>query len=51
MVEGLPVIKDDHKECVACALEKQRRNEFPNDEEKRQSELLELIHTDVCGPM
>ena len=35
MVEGLPIIKDDHIECVACALEKQHKNEFPNHEEKR----------------
>ena len=51
MFKGLPVIKNDHIECVACALIKQHRNEFPNHEEKRQTELLELIHTDVCGPM
>ena len=51
MVEGLPVIKNDHIECGACAFGKQHRNEFPNHEEKRQAELLELIHTNVCGPM
>ena len=51
MAEGLPVIKYDHIECVACALEKQHKQEFPNHEEKRHIELLELIHTDVCGPM
>ena len=51
MAEGLPVIKDDHIECDACALGKQHKNEFPNHEEKRQTELLEIIHTDVCGPM
>ena len=44
MVEGLPIIKNDHIECVACALEKKHRNEFPNHEEKRQTGLLELIH-------
>ena len=51
MVEGLPVIKNDHIECAACALGKQHRNEFPNHEEKRKTQLVELIHTDVCGPM
>ena len=51
MVEGIPVIKNDHIECAPCALEKQHINEFPNHEENRQTELLELIHTDVCGPM
>ena len=49
--EGLLVIKDHHIECVACALGKQHRKEFPNHEEKRQTELLELIHTHVCGPI
>ena len=51
MVEGLLVIKNDHIECIACAIGKQHRNEFPNHEEKRQTEILELIHIDVCGPM
>ena len=37
MVEGLPVIKNDHIQCVACALGKKHRNEFPNHEEKRQT--------------
>jgi transposase InsO family protein len=51
MVEGLPVMKNDHIECEACALGKQHREEFPIHKEKRQTEILELIHTDVCGPM
>ena len=51
MAEGLPVIKDDHIECDTCALKKQHKKEFPNHQEKRQAELLELVHTDVCGPM
>ena len=50
-VEGLPVIKYDHIECATCALGKKHKNEFPNHEGKRQTELLELIHTNVCGPM
>ena len=51
MVEGLPIVKDDHIEFVACALGKKNIKEFPNHEEKRKTELLELIHTDVCGRM
>ena len=51
MVEGLPIINNDHIECVVCVLSKQHRNEFPNHEEKRKTELLELIQTNVCGPM
>jgi transposase InsO family protein len=51
MVEGLPVIKNVHLECSACALGKQHRDAFPVHQEKRHTDLLELIHTDVCGPM
>lgn len=51
MVEGLPILKNDYVECEACVLGKQHREEFPIHKEKRQREILELIHTDVCGPM
>jgi hypothetical protein len=51
MVEGLPVFKNEHTECDGCALGKQHRNEFPISTDKRKREILELVHTDVCGPM
>ena len=51
MVEGLPVMKCEHLPCEACALGKQHREEFPVHTEKRKYDILELIHTDVCGPM
>ena len=51
MVEGLPVIKNEHLECSACALGKHHRIEFPVHHEKRKIGLLELIHTDLCGPI
>ena len=51
MVEGLLVLKYEHLECEARALGKQHRDEFPVDKEKRKMNILELIHTYVCGPM
>jgi hypothetical protein len=57
MVEGFPVVKNDHFPHEACALGKKHREEFPINTEKRkhtkkrQTYLLELIHTNVCGPM
>lgn len=36
--------------CVTCAKGKQSRKPFPN-EVARATKLLELIHTDLCGPM
>jgi hypothetical protein len=51
IVEGLPVLKNEHIECEACALGKQKREEFSVHKEKKQREIIELIHTNVCGPM
>ena len=51
LVEGLPIIKGEHFECEGCALGKQHREEFPVHENRRKREILELVHTDVCGPM
>jgi len=51
MVEGIPILKHYHIECEACALGKQHREEFPVHTEKKQREILELIHIDVYGPM
>jgi len=51
MVEGLPIMNNYHVECKACVPGKQRREEFLIHKEKRQREILELIHIDVCGHM
>ena len=44
-------MKHQHIECEACALGKHHREEFLVHKEKKQREIIELIHTDVCGPM
>lgn len=36
--------------CEICVQGKQRQNPFPTSK-SRSSEVLELIHTDICGPM
>lgn len=36
MVEGLPVMKNNHVECEACSLGKQHTEELPVHEEKIQ---------------
>jgi hypothetical protein len=51
MVEGLPILENEHIECEGCALGKHHREGFPMYKEKKQREIIELIHTDVCGPM
>ncbi len=40
-----------HHVCEACIEGKHQRTFFPKDEVTRASKLLELVHSDVCGPM
>jgi hypothetical protein len=51
MVEGIPVLKNEYSTCEGCALGKMHREEFPTHIDKRKRDILELVHTDVCGPM
>lgn len=37
--------------CVVCITQKQIRAPFPKSEDDRTQEPLEIVHTDVCGPM
>jgi transposase InsO family protein len=51
MVEGLPLLKNEYSTCEGCALGKMHREEFPTHTDKRKRDILELVHTNVCGPM
>jgi len=51
MVDGIPVLKKLHIDCEACAFEKQHRDEFPIVKDRKHRDTLELLHTDLCGPM
>ena len=54
MVEGLSCGDTDETSCgncAPCALGKQHRIPFPRGKAKRANELLELVHSDLCGPM
>jgi hypothetical protein len=51
MVTGLPEIQIHHKGvCKGCALGKNVKGSFPRSD-NRSKEILDLIHSDVCGPM
>ncbi|KAL4296424.1 hypothetical protein GQ457_12G004830 [Hibiscus cannabinus] len=39
------------KNCAHCLAGKQRRVSFRSHPPHRRSELLELVHSDVCGPL
>jgi hypothetical protein len=44
------VVAKKHDPCKGCALEKYARKAFPSSEHKSKG-ILDLIHSDVCGPM
>ena len=51
MVKGLPSINQPDQLCEGCLLGKQCRKSFPKEASSRANKPLELIHTDVCGPL
>ncbi|XP_074363067.1 uncharacterized protein LOC141703433 [Apium graveolens] len=51
MVYGLPQVEDNNEVCEGCAMGKHHRNSFPKGGLWRAGGLLELVHTNVCGPM
>ena len=54
IVVGMKVDKGVHfydKGCEPCALGKMHRLPFPKQSENRASRTLEIVHTDLCGPL
>ena len=50
-MHGLPEIVQPDGVCASCQMGKQHRLPFPHAATWRAKEKLELIHTDLCGPM
>ncbi|CAL9012443.1 unnamed protein product [Prunus brigantina] len=51
MVQGLPKLQEPEKICSGCAIGKSHRSSFDKEKAWRASQPLELIHSDICGPM
>lgn len=51
MVKGLPTIGSCSKVCENCLVGKQKRESFPKRSVWRASKNLQLIHSDICGPI
>ena len=45
------MLKQVHNDCDACTLGNMHREEFPIQIERKQRDILELVHTDHCGAM
>ncbi|MCH81754.1 retrovirus-related pol polyprotein from transposon tnt 1-94, partial [Trifolium medium] len=51
MVKGLPPLEEIDEKCVDCLTGKQHREAIPKQAMWRASEKLELVHSDICGPI
>jgi len=51
MICGLPVLTEVEDVCAGCASGKHHRKKFDKEQTWKASYPLELIHTDLCGPM
>jgi hypothetical protein len=51
MVRGLPTLGHVDQLCEACLDDKQRRRLFPQAADYRATDVLELVHADLCGPI
>ena len=50
-VKGLPSFKLYHEVCSDCMASQQHRERFPKASPHRATQVLELIHTDLVGPL
>ena len=51
MVKGLPILEEIDGKCSNCVIGKQRRNATPKVASWRATKKMELIHSDICGPI
>jgi len=51
MIFGLPKVEEHKEVCEGCALGKDLRKNFPRGEAWRESHPLQLVNSDICGPM
>nr|CAN76821.1 hypothetical protein VITISV_017285 [Vitis vinifera] len=49
MVTGLPQISIPSQVCEECVVGKQHRSQFPQGKSRRAKNVLELVHSDICG--
>ena len=51
MVNGLPQFKTPSRLCKDCLVGKQHKDSFPKRSSWRASQILQLLHADICGPI
>lgn len=48
---GVDFTEETFSQCVPCLEGKQTRQPFKKSKAQRADEALQLVHTDLCGPM
>jgi hypothetical protein len=51
MVKGFPLIEIPERICEGCIFGKQHRESFLVGKSYREKDPLEIVHSDICGPM
>lgn len=51
LVKGMPLLSQVEQICEACLAGKHRRTPFPRQAQRRATDVLELLHGDICGPI
>lgn len=51
MVRGLPKFPVSNELCTDCIIGKHHRDPIPKKSSWRASQVLDLIHADICGPI
>jgi hypothetical protein len=51
MVRGLPKLEDSKQVCSDCLIGKQHRDSIPKTSNWSSTRRLELVHSDICGPI
>lgn len=51
MVTGISYDNSSYSPCVACIEGQQARLPFPKKSYSRAKDVIELVHSDLCGPM
>ncbi|KAF8672420.1 hypothetical protein HU200_049631 [Digitaria exilis] len=51
LVRGLPLLSQVEQVCEACLAGKHRQAPFPRQAQGRSTEVLQLLHGDICGPI
>jgi transposase InsO family protein len=51
MVKGLPQFRASQKACKDCLVKRQHCDPFPNKSIWKASNILQLVHINICGPI